>query len=207
MTDPAQLGAEMLATLSNAILKLDPLSEVKIRELEGRSIRLDVQLPGRGEPTRWLMTFSKDSVQLAPCAEATAHAIVRGEPGDLLAWLAGGRSGDLRFDGDIGLLDSVSGLMKGYEPDLAPPLGKMIGNDAASALVGFVEAAGAAARTALQTLGGAAEETAHAHYTTPDELTQATRKLEDMALKVDRLKARTDRLEALQSTAPVGNPE
>ena len=79
MTDPAQLGAEMLATLSNAILKLDPLSEPKLRELEGRSVRLDVVLPGRSEPLRWLMTFNKASVQLAPCAETAAHAIVAGE--------------------------------------------------------------------------------------------------------------------------------
>ena len=59
MTDPAQIGAEMLATLSNAILKLDPLSEPKLRELEGRSVRLDVELPGRSEPMSWLMSFAK----------------------------------------------------------------------------------------------------------------------------------------------------
>ncbi len=206
MTDPAQIGAEMLATLSNAILKLDPLSEPKLRELEGRSVRLDVELPGRSEPMSWLMSFAKASVQLAPCDQPSAHAIVSGEVADLLQWLAGGRSGGLRFDGDTRLLETLSGLMSSYQPDLAPPLGKMIGSEAASALVGFVEAAGAAARSALQTISGAAEETAHRHYATPDDLTSATRKLEDMALKVDRLSARTNRLEVLGHTA-AGKPE
>jgi ubiquinone biosynthesis protein UbiJ len=207
MTDPAQIGAEMLATLGNAILKLDPLSEPKLRELEGLSVRLDVALPGRNEPTRWLMSFHKASVQLEPCSEIAAHAIVAGEVSELLAWLTGGASGGLRFDGDTRLLDSLSGLMHGYQPDLAPPLGRVIGDDAASALVGFLEAASAAARSAIQTLRGAAQDTARQNYASPDEMSSAIHQLEDLALKVDRLTARTDRLENLRRTDATGHPE
>jgi ubiquinone biosynthesis protein UbiJ len=153
------------------------------------------------------MSFNKASVQLEPCAETAAHAVVAGDVTELLQWLAGGRTGGLRFDGDTRLLDSLSGLMQGYQPDLAPPLGRVIGDDVASALVGFVEAAGAAARSALQTLGGAAEEAARERYASSDQLTDAIQLLEDLALKVDRLNARTDRLEDLRNTAAAGNPE
>ena len=200
MTDPAQLGAEVLATLSNAILKLDPLSQPRLQELEGNLVRLDVTLPGRAEPERLLLEFEKASVRLQPCDERAAHAIVTGNIPDLLQWFIAGTSSDLRFDGDTLLLEKLSGLMKGYQPDFAPPLSRMIGDDAATALVGMVEAAGAAARSMLQTISGAAEDTARQHYTSPDELSQATRTLEELVLKVDRLNARTQRLETLRRT-------
>ena len=198
MTEPAQLGAELLATLSNAVLKLDPLSQPRLKELEGNLVRLDVTLPGRTEPERLLLEFEKASVRLQPCDECAAHAIVAGNIPDLLQWFIGGTSRGLRFDGDTLLLEKLSGLMNGYEPDFAPPLARMIGEDAATALVGAVEAAGAAARSMLQTINGAAEQTARQHYASPDELSRATRTLEELALKVDRLSARTGRLETLR---------
>lgn len=198
MTDPAQLGAELLATLSNAILKLDPLSQPRLQELEGNLVRLDVTLPGRTEPDRLLLEFEKASVRLQPCDDCAAHAIVAGSIPDLLQWLMGGASGGLRFDGDTLLLEKLSGLMNGYQPDFAPPLARVIGDNAATALVGVVEAAGAAARSLLQTINGAAEETARQHYASPDELSRATETLEELALKVDRLNARTQRLESLR---------
>ena len=195
MTTPTSLGAEMLATLSNAALKLDPLSEPRLRALEGRTVRLDIQMPGNSTPVHWLLGIDKASLQIDTCDECQAHAIVRGGLGALLSWLSGGDARGLEFSGDELLLEQLAGLLSGYQPDLAQPLGRIIGEETATRLFSFAEAAGAAARSALQAAQGAAQQTAKQHYTGEHQLGEATETLENLSLKVDRLQARTRLLE------------
>ena len=46
--------AEIISTLSNAGLKLDPLSEARLREIEGRSVCLEIEPPAAGGSLRRL---------------------------------------------------------------------------------------------------------------------------------------------------------
>lgn len=196
MTTPTSFGAEMLATLSNAALKLDPLTEPRLRALEGRTVRLDIHMPGSSTPVRWLLSIDKASLQIDTCDECQAHAIVRGGLGPLLNWLSSGDQRGLEFSGDELLLEQFAGLLTGYQPDLAQPLGRIIGEEAATSLFGFAEAATAAAQSALQAAQGAAEQTAKQHYTGERQFGEAIETLENLSLKVDRLQARTILLEA-----------
>lgn len=196
MTTPPALSAEILATLSNAVLKLDPLTEPRLQALEGRTVRLDIQMPGSSTPVRWLLSIDKASLQIDTCDECQAHAIVRGGLGPLISWLSRGDGRGLEFSGDELLLEQLAGLLTGYQPDLAQPLGRIIGEETATRLFSFAEAAGAAARSALQAAQGAAEATAKQHYTGERQLGDAIESLESLSLKVDRLQARTKLLEA-----------
>lgn len=195
MTTPTEFGAEILATLSNAALKLDPLTEPRLRALEGRTVRLDIQMPGSSAPTRWMLSSDRASLQVNACDERPAHAIVRGSLGDLINWLSRGDRHGMQFSGDELLLEQLAGLLSGYQPDLGQPLGRIVGEETATRLLSFVEAAGAAARSVLQAAQGAAEQTAQQNYTGEHQLDAAIETLENLALKVDRLQARTTLLE------------
>jgi ubiquinone biosynthesis protein UbiJ len=196
------LTAELLATLSNATLKLDPLTEPRLRQIEGQSLRFEVSLPGASEPLSLLMTIDKASLQFTPDDDRAVHAIVQGSPGALLAWLGSGRPDNIRFSGDELLLERLSDILSKFEPDLADPLGRLIGTEAATGLVGFAEAIFATGRSALEAASNAAGRSAREQYAENSEFDNAVEMLEALQLKVDRLQARATRLETSRESDP-----
>lgn len=196
------LTAELLATLSNATLKLDPLTEPRLRQIEGQSVRFEVSLPGTAEPLCLLMTINKASLQFTADDDRAVHAIVQGGLSSLLAWLSGRRPDDIQFSGDELLLERLSDILAKFEPDLADPLGRLIGTEAATGLVGFAEAAIAAGRSALEAASNAAAQSAREQYAENREFNDAVELLEAVQLKVDRLKARATRLETSRRSDP-----
>lgn len=196
MSGVDSLTAELLATLSNATLKLDPLTEPRLRQIEGQSVRFEVSTPGAAEPLCLLMTINKASLQFTADDGRAVHAIVQGGPSSLLAWLSGRRPDNVQFGGDELLLERLSDILAKFEPDLADPLGRLIGTEAATELVGFAEAAFAAGRSALQAASNAAAQSAREQYAEEREFDDAVELLEALQLKVDRLNARATRLES-----------
>jgi ubiquinone biosynthesis protein UbiJ len=206
MSSAEAVAAEMLATLANAGLKLDPLSEPRLAALEGRSVRFEVTLPGRETAAVLTARIAKASLQFCVDAEPEpgqlrpeVDAIVRGSITELLAWFQGAGSRGLSFEGDEQLLASLGGLLSDYQPDLALPLSRILGAETASNLLGFAETALAATRSALQAAGNAAADGARARFTDTSELNQAITTVEDLNLKVDRLLARVALLETNNS--------
>lgn len=191
------LAAELLGTLGNAGLKLDPLSEARLGELEGRSVRFDVHVPGRADPLHLLLVIERASLNFDLGDETPANAIVRGSPADLVAWLSGRPASGLAFSGDEALLTRLGTVFEQYQPDLETPLGRLIGAEGSAAVLGFAEAALAAARSALEAVGDSAGESARQHYAGNAELEAALEAAESLQLKLDRLGARTARLEEL----------
>lgn len=189
------LAAELLGTLGNAGLKLDPLSEPRLQELEGKSVRFDVHVPGRAAPLHLRLTVERASLNYELGDETPANAIVRGSPADLLAWLSGRPATGLTFSGDEALLTRLGAVFEQYQPDLETPLGRLIGAEGSAALLGFAEAAFAAARSAFEAVGDSAGESARQHYAGNAELLAAVEAAESLQLKLDRLGARASRLE------------
>lgn len=189
------LAAELLGTLSNAGLKLDPLSEARLGELEGRSVRFDVDVPGRTSPLHLLLTIERASLNFDLGDETPANAVVRGSPADLVTWLQGRPSSGLSFTGDEALLTRLGTVFEQFQPDLETPLGRLIGAEGSAALLGIAEAALAAARSALEAVGDGAGESARQHYAGNAELDAAVEAAESLQLKLDRLGARLARLE------------
>jgi ubiquinone biosynthesis protein UbiJ len=191
------LAAELLGTLGNAGLKLDPLSEARLRELEGSSVRFDVHVPGRDVPLHLRLIIERASLNFELGDETPANAIVRGSPADLVAWLSGRPASGLTFSGDEALLARLGNVFEQYQPDLEAPLGRLIGAEGSAAVLGYAEAALAAARSALEAVGDSAGESARQHYVGNDELHAAVEAAESLQLKLDRLSARAARLEEL----------
>jgi len=192
---PEVVGSELLATLSNAALKLDPLTEPRLTELEGHSVRFEITLPGRPEPLPLTLSVKKACLQFAIEAESRVNAVVRGSAAELFVWLQGGQSHSLSFDGDEQLLARLAGLLSGFQPDLARPLNRILGEEATANLLGLAETALAATRSALQAAGSAAADQTRARFTDQPSMNQAMTQAEELTLKVDRLLARVSLLE------------
>jgi ubiquinone biosynthesis protein UbiJ len=190
--------AEIISTLSNAGLKLDPLSEARLREIEGRSVRLEIEPPAAGSPLVITMIVRKACLNFDTEAVDPANAIVRGSLPELLAWFAGGTpaSGNLSFEGDEILLAQLSQVFENYEPDLTEPLRRVLGEEAARNLVGAAEAAFAALRSTFQAFGHAAEDASHEYYLDNARLENTVAEAEKLQLRIDRLAARLAVLES-----------
>ncbi len=204
MTTLDTVAAELLATLSNAALKLDPLTEPRLREMEGRTARFDLRAPGGNTPARIRLEVCKASLNFSLGSNEPADAVVRGTFPELLAFFQGRPAEGLTYDGDEQLLHTLAGLLEQYQPDFAEPLTGVLGSEAAQSVVGFAEAALAATRSALEAIGKAAGDSARAHYTADREFEQARNTLDAVTLRVDRLRARVD---LLSGAAAQGSPE
>jgi ubiquinone biosynthesis protein UbiJ len=205
--DPA---AELLASLSNAALKLDPLTEPRLRDLEGRSARIEVLTPAGARPLLLRLEIRRASLQFSLADQAPADALIRGSLPELLAYFQGrsgaGRSGPGRSavvqEGDEALLAALAGVLRNFEPDLAEPLRGVLGPETANALVGFAEAALATTRSALEALGSAAEAEARRRFASEGDFETARRRLEALSLELDRVRARTDAVSAARAAGP-----
>ena len=199
-----EVAAELLATLSNAALKLDPLTELRLREIEGRTARFEVSTPASSTPVCIRLEVRKACLNFSLSNDEPADAVVRSTPGELLAFFQGRPAGGLTYDGDEQLLNALAGMLEHYQPDLAEPLSALLGEQTAQAVVGFAEAALAATRSALEALGNAAGDSARSHYTADAEFEQARARLEAITLRVDRLRARIDQLPGARAQGRTG---
>ena len=205
MSSGEALAAELLATLSNAALKLDPLTEPRLKDLEGRSARIEVLTPGSTRPVSLRLEIRRASLQFSLADQSPVDALVKGRPPELLAYFQGratpGGAGVVQ-EGDETLLAALAGVLRSYEPDLAEPLRGVLGAEAANALVGLAEAALATTRSALEALSSAAEAGAQRRYTSEGDFEASRRRLEDLGLELDRLRARTDAVAAARTAGP-----
>jgi len=193
-----ELAAELLGTLGNAGLKLDPLSEPRLKELEGNTVRFEIRVPGAERPIRVRLAVARSSLDFSLDDESPANAVIRGTLPDMLAWLTGRAAPGLSFTGDDALLTRLGAVFEQFQPDLAQPLDRLIGPDRSAAVLGFAEAALATARSALQAVADAAGTTARERFADSSEFDSVVESLEALQLKADRLGARVARLEALR---------
>ncbi len=207
MTTAESWLAELVSTVGNAGLKLDPLSEARLAELEGRVVLLEVLGPTGGAPLTATLSVRRASLQISAGGAGPADAIVRGTPADLLGWLSGARgTGQLQIEGDEQLLSALTGLLEKFEPDLAEPLTRLIGAQAADSVLGAAEAAFALLRSATQAVSEATRDQARASFTDTSGLEQAVSSVEALELRLDRLAARLERVEARRSAPAASAP-
>jgi len=199
-TPPEQLLARVLSDLGNAALGLDPLSRARLGALAGRCVRIDVVPPGVGEP-RPLTVFITDSGLTCRAGRDPApHVILTGTLPDIARRLSG-TGGSVRIEGDEAVLTALADLFTGLQPDLATPLANLIGRELADNLVGLAEAGFALLRSAAESVTTTARRDAAGAFVNQDGFEHLLIRMEALRLRVDRLDARTRRLEAAPSGA------
>ncbi|WP_152765762.1 SCP2 domain-containing protein [Alkalilimnicola sp. S0819] len=175
----------------NRLLGLDPETEARLRPLAGR--HLQVELEGAPQPLQ--VHFSPQGLSLLPGAAERPEATLRSSPGALigLALRRGElRSGDLSFQGDVGLVQGVQKLFGELDIDWEEQLAGLTGDVLAHQIgrgvrEGFAWLARSRA-SLTQSLGEYLSE--EARYTPP------RLELEGFYADVDRLREGADRLAA-----------
>jgi len=188
---------DFVNTLANAGLRLDPLSESRLRALEGRCVHLIPRLPAAGEKIFSLLV-SDGRLELVPYAIPQPNAIARGTMTDLLGWIARGPSpsGGISFEGDETVLQELSDIFRAYRPDLSEPVAGLLGHELTASLLNVVEGAVAALRSAAQGAGSALQQGTAQHYVTRKSLNTFLDVLDDTRARVDRLTQRVAAEEA-----------
>lgn len=195
-TPPEQLLARLLSDLGNTALRLDPLSRARLGPLSGRCARIDIVVPGGGAPRPLTVLVSESGLACRAGTEPPPHVILTGTLPDIARQLTGTGGGrGVRIEGDESVLTGLAGLFSGLRPDLAAPLGNLIGPELADDLVGLAEAGFAMLRSAAEGLTTAARRDAADAFVNQDGFERLLARLQDLRLRVDRLDARTRRLE------------
>lgn len=192
----AALLADGLGEFANATLGLDPVGAARLAELEG--CRVLIRAPGAGRfpgpaELAFALCVSDGRLRLLAGAVDRPNAIVTGSLPQLVGWaMSRGRSSPagLRIDGDTRLLETLSEIAQGYDPDLERPLGRLIGPANATRLLATAELAVAGLRSVLQAAASGVRQGAGQWFATGEAAAGFLDELDDLKLAVDRLEAR-----------------
>jgi len=193
------LFADALAALANASLNLDPSSAARLSALEGRRIRIIAELPPPLGARHFTLQVEAARLRLFPDDTENPNVIVTGTVPDLARWLLTGHTisgGGLRIEGDTTVLTEAVAVFRGFNPDLAIPLGRILGADTAASLLGAGELALAGLRSAAEAMGGSIRQGAAERFVSREQVAQFLDALDDTQLRVDRLAARVSAEEA-----------
>ena len=187
-----RLITEMINTLTNAGLKLDPLSESRLRSLDGRCVHLVTQLPAPVEDKTFALLVRGGRLEIASSLVPEPNAIARGTIPDLLAWFASGATGPGRisFEGDETVLQELTEIFQSYTPDFVEPVAGLLGREVADNIVSIAEGTMAALRSALEGTGAAVQRGSTERYVTRSSLNAFLDVLDDAQSRVDRLAQR-----------------
>ncbi|NBC23025.1 MAG: hypothetical protein GVY21_06075 [Gammaproteobacteria bacterium] len=200
---PEAVLADLLADLVNRSLALDPASRARLENLEGSRVQITAELPFG--PRDLTLTVSGGRLRCFARSDDAPHAVVRGRPQDLAAWLLGSSAnaarssagargstgaGQVTIDGDTTVLGELSGVLREFRPDLEQPLSQVLGANAARTALGTAELALASLRSALEGAGRTARAGAAETFVDRRQTDRLLDELDDLRLRVDRLGAR-----------------
>lgn len=185
------LVSDGVAQLINRGLALDPGSAARLAQLEGRRMQISADFPEPLGQRDLTVTVRAGTLRLLPRAEAAPHVIVRGAPAAIGTWLASrGERGAVSIDGDSAVLQELTALLRHYQPDLAEPLGALLGADTAERALGGLELAFAGLRSVLQGAGSSVRDGATQTFVDRPAADRLVEQIQDLRLRIDRLGAR-----------------
>jgi ubiquinone biosynthesis protein UbiJ len=198
------LLTEFTNTLANASLQLDPLSESRLRDLDGRCAHLVTKIPAPVYEKTFTLLVSDGRIEFLPYAVPEPNAIVRGSIPDLLTWLVKGPAGSARInvEGDESVLGELSGIFHAFTPDLSGPISQLVGVEVAAEVLNIAEGAMATLRSAMQGVGSTLQSSTTDHYVTRSSLSAFLDVLQDTQARVDRLAQRVRAEESHRSIEP-----
>lgn len=187
--------ADGLAELVNAALSLDPTSLARLSGLEGRRAQISAELPEPLGQRHLGVTIEAGRLRLFSRQIDEPNVIIRGSPADLSAWLFGrdtGAGSGLVIDGDPTVAQELTGLFGAFRPDLAGPLERLLGRDAADSVLGSAELAFATLRSTLEGVGQAVRQGSGQAFVDRSLARRYFDELDDLRLRIDRLTARVE---------------
>jgi ubiquinone biosynthesis protein UbiJ len=212
----AALLADGLAEFANATLDLDPAGAARLAALDG--IRVLIRTPAptlapatsgerAGSPAELIFSLkvSGDRLRFFYGPIDAPDVIVTGSPTVLIGWaLSRGRNRapGLRIDGDSQRLDALAEIVRNFTPDLARPLGRLLGPDSASQLLGAAELAFAGLRSVIEGAGAGLKQGSAQWFATREGLQAFLDELDSLRIEVDRLAARVAAAEDRATPAP-----
>jgi ubiquinone biosynthesis protein UbiJ len=199
LSGPLETLSEALAALANASLNLDPASRARLSALEGRRVRIVAELPPPLTAPPFTLEVRDARLEVHLQELNPPNVIVRGSLPDLAQWLltgATGARGGLHIDGDTTVLLELAAVLRGFAPDPAGPLGRLVGPETAATLVGAGEMALAGLRSAAAAVSGSLRQGAADRFVNRQQMDRFLDTLDDMKLRVDRLGARVSAEEA-----------
>ena len=202
MNQPADIFGAALADIATSIsrqaLQADPQLLARLAGLQGNTVELQCTLP----PATWHLIIEPEGMSARSGPAQAPHAVVRGTLMSLIGWLLpGGNTGSLEISGDNTLLLELADMLKGFRPDLALPLHKLLGEELADTLVGSAEAGLDALQSLLSGAGRSMQTQAGKQFVQQPQLDAFLDGVDALRLRVDRLDARLREAEQARPSA------
>lgn len=188
------------------VVALDEDTQQRLQALDGRILEFRLTLP----PADLRVSFSEGSIRVnaeTGHAPTPPHTIVRGPTVELIQGLITGKlSNKIVIDGDEALLSTLQDCLSQLRPDLSAVLEPIAAQPGLADLVGQAEYAFDAMKAVASDLFGDLQSTGKQHFADKDDLARFAERLQDVALRVDRLHARADLLRGANRSPQRGTP-
>ena len=189
MNPAARTAGAALAAAINLGLGWDPRAIERLAKLDGQAI--DVQLTAPAERLR--LTVAGRAVRIDEPASTPANAEIRGAFDQLMRWLvSGGNTGNVEINGDTELLLALADIARNYRPDVEQQLSALVPPETTRAVLGGAELLMQAARSAIEGATLGMREAVGERFTERAATDEFLDRLDDLTLRVDRLRARVD---------------
>ena len=160
---------------------------------------LHVLFPGGTGEQTFTVTVSAGQLAWIPGSDPEGprpNVIVTGRLPDIAALLRNPDHADgVVIDGDEQVLAGFAAVLTHFHPDLAGPVGNVIGPEAADGLIGLAEAGIAFMKSAADTLEHMARDGARSGFVAETDFDRLLDSMEGLTLRIDRLNARLALLE------------
>jgi len=183
------------SNLARASLGMDPAMRGRLKQIDGRSIRIDCTMPAL---TLYLVVHDGE-ISVRRAIEGKPQVAVSGSGLQLANWLAAPHRIDgISIEGDETVLLEVTAALRAFDPDLLTPFTAVFGLQGAQTLLGGAELAVSALKSAAEGVGHAIEQTAASRFVTRADTNALLDALDELRLRIDRLAARISEQEERQ---------
>ncbi len=180
-----QLIADWASTITNRAIDADPDMRLRLNQLEGRAIELNLTNP----TTQWHLQVLAGRLALRPGRAETPNDIVTGGAIDLASWLLRQDASGVEITGDDTTLLETLAALRSYNPEFQESLGQIFGPQFSERVVGGAEAGLRGIQSVLQALGSGLEQEATERFVKRENLDDLLTNIDDLRLRVDRLAA------------------
>lgn len=183
----------LLTDLSRQALTLDPLTAQRLAAMDGQSVEIRCLAPDMTSH----LTLCSDRIDLGVGPADSPNVAISGQPLGLLQTLLTGSSSEpVVIEGDATILMQLQTLASSFSPDLAKPLGNLIGKEKAQRSAALFELGVASISELLSTARKSAHQQAKEvfsdRYASQSEAEVFFSGVDQLRLRVDRLQAKLD---------------
>ena len=183
--------AKSLNRIIQQALALDPQIGERLAKHQGRSVELISENQGGVPDLSLHLTIERASVTVNEGPAPSPSAIIKGKPEALARMALGGELQDVTISGDMTIVQELQAVFRSYRPDLVTPLERLLGATLELGVASLTQLQRGATSKAFQQ----AETLFAEQFATRDHFAVLQQRTDNVRLALDRLAARTGRLE------------